>query len=394
MRLSTNVWRRLLLIFALALGFRVFSGALAFFVNVVFPTYQPEQFTVWGRTHFFWDALARYDSGWYFQIARYGYAYVPDGRSSIAFFPVYPFLMRHVGRLFGPAPGALYVGGVVVSSLAFALAMVMLYRLVRLDLEERESARAVVLAAVFPFAFFYGAVYTEALFLAATVSCFYLFRTRSWIAGGACGAIATATRVNGILMWPALAWIVWRAIGPGVTRDGQPPSMRERALAVTGLLLVAGGIAGYSGYIWALTGHPLTWVDSLQRWNYHPGGMPFAALADLVHALVTRPYGFLATEPQAPYDVLNGLTALALVVAIPFVWQRFGAAYGLFMAANLWLPLSSGQFEGLGRYCAVMFPAFIWAGHATGMAFVPAVTVSAMLYMLCLALFTNIHPLF
>ena len=30
------------------------------------------------------------------------------------------------------------------------------------------------------------------------------------------------------------------------------------------------------------------------------------------------------------------------------------------MAVNLWLPLSSGQVEGLGRYVAVMFPLFIW----------------------------------
>jgi hypothetical protein len=30
------------------------------------------------------------------------------------------------------------------------------------------------------------------------------------------------------------------------------------------------------------------------------------------------------------------------------------------MLVNLYLPLSSGAFEGLGRYCSVLFPAFIW----------------------------------
>jgi hypothetical protein len=80
---------------------------------------------------------------------------------------------------------------------------------------------------------------------------------------------------------------------------------------------------------------------------------------------------------------------------VPFVWRRFGAGYGLFMLLNLYLPLSSGSFEGVGRYCAVLFPAFIWLATirsrlvATGL-----VVTFALFYTLGLALFTTIHPLF
>ena len=63
---------------------------------------------------------------------------------------------------------------------------------------------------------------------------------------------------------------------------------------------------------------------------------------------------------MALYDTLYGVTALAFAAAIPFVWRKLGAAYGLFMVVNLYVPLSSGTFEGLGRYCSVLFPAFIW----------------------------------
>ena len=63
---------------------------------------------------------------------------------------------------------------------------------------------------------------------------------------------------------------------------------------------------------------------------------------------------------MALYDTLYGVTALLFAAAIPFVWRKFGAAYGLFMLLNLYVPLSSGAFEGLGRYCSVLFPAFIW----------------------------------
>ena len=65
------------------------------------------------------------------------------------------------------------------------------------------------------------------------------------------------------------------------------------------------------------------------------------------------------------------------------------------MLANLWLPLSSGQYEGLGRYCSVLFPCFIWlASLRSRFATTWLVVVFAMLYSLCLALFTTIHPLF
>lgn len=382
-----------------AIAFRLFSALLALLVNVVFPNYQPEQFTVFGAPSPFWDAFARHDSGWYWQIARYGYtegpgAYVEGGRSAIGFFPAYPILMRHVGRVFGRRPSDLYIGGLAISWLAFAAAMVIIYYLARLDMPRRRAAWAVVLSSVFPFAFFFGAIYSEALFLAAAVACFYCFRTRRWVLGGLCGALATATRVNGIMMWPALAWMVWRDVG-AATGAPEPALGRQRALAVAGLLLVPLGIGAYSFYIYTLSGNPLEWAAAIERWGYHPGGSPLSVFWGLGKALVLHPYAFLAGERMAPYDSLNGLAALASVVAVPFVWVRLGAAYGLFMAANLWLPLSSGQVEGMGRYVAVMFPLFIWLARVCSRpAFTVVTIVFAMLYTLCLALFTNIHPLF
>ena len=369
-----------------ALAFRVFSALLAFYTNVVFPLYQPAGFTMWGNPSPLWDPFARYDSGWYYDIARNGYRYVAGGRGNIAFFPVYPLLMRYIGRAFGRHPGDLYLGGIVVSWAAFALAMVAVAALARLDLPRRRAERAALLTAIFPFAFFYGVVYTEALFLLFTVASFYGFRTRRWVLGGICGGLATATRPNGILMLPALAWIAWCSA---------EPSARDRALAVIGLILVACGVGAYSVYIYQLSGNPLEWAATISRWGYYPGGLPAMGLARLVRILVTHPYAYLAGERLAPYDTLNGLIALVFVITTPFVWWRFGAAYGWFMAANLWLPLSSGQYEGMGRYCAVLFPFFIWlAGLRSRVVFITALVLSAMLYTLCLALFTTIHPLF
>lgn len=375
-----------------ALAFRIFSALVAFLANVAFPDYPHEQFRMWASPSLFWDSFVRYDAGWYLGIARSGYSYVPNGRSNLAYFPVYPILIRYVGQLFGRSAGDFYLAGIVISWTAFVLAAVALYYLARLDVPIRRAERAVLFITIFPFAFFFGVVYTESLFLLLTVVSFYGFRTRRWIVGGLAGALATATRVNGILMLPALVWLAWRAA---------EPTRRDRAGALIGLGLVVCGVGAYSMFVYHLTTvpggsrNPFEWVATIERWGYYPGGAPWVPLLRLAVNLLTRPYTYLASEPMAPYDTLNGLAALVVVASVPFVWRRLGAAYGLFVVANLWVPLSSGQYEGLGRYSAVMFPFFIALATIRSRAVSTAVlVVCAMFYTLCLALFTNMHPLF
>ena len=367
------------------------SAFVAFISRVSFPAADQiaDGRSVFGAKRAFWDIFARWDSQWYFNIAYDGYHYEPGSRGSLGFFPAYPLLMRYAGHLFGRSQADLYYGGIAISWVAFVIAMIGLYKLATLDLEPDAAARAVLLAAIFPFAFFFGVVYTESLFLAATVWAFYSFRTRWWILGGLCGALATATRVNGIMMWPALAWIAWRAL------YGGKPGGRERITALFALLLVPAGIGLYSVYNYHLSGHLFEWKATIERWGYYTGGNPWMSMVHLVHDLATRPIVYIATQPTARYDTLNGLMALLFVVAIPFVWIRFGAAYGLYMAANLWLPLSSGLFEGLGRYCSVLFPFFILIGSIRSRTATTSVIVaSGVLYTLCMALFTNLQPLY
>lgn len=354
------------------------------------PLALPSPATVFATPNAFWDQFARYDAGWYYQIARFGYWFVPGGPSAgigkpgkIAYFPLYPFLGGYVGAAFGGTQPAIYIGLILVSWVAFAAAMVVLYRLARLDLTEDCAERAVLLTAVFPFSFFFGVAYTESLFLLVTLLTFYAFRTQRWLSGGAAGALTTATRVNGVLMGPSLAWIAW-----------QHAAARERVRALAGLALVGAGIGAYSIYVYHLSGHPFEWAASITRWNYHPGRAPWAAPAELIAKLVTHPLQYFRSDPMAPYDTAYGLCAIVFALSIPFVWQRFGAAYGLFMVANLWLPLSSGVFEGMGRYCSVLFPFFLWVASRSRAVALTVAVVFMLLYPLALAMFVTLRPLF
>lgn len=369
-----------------ALGFRVVSAVLAFFVNIAFPLDRARQMTLYSVENVFWDTFVRWDSGWYGPIAREGYNWVEGGRSNIAFFPVYPMLMRYIGRLFGTHHAAVYLGGIVISWVAFALAMVVLYYLARLDVSRRSAERAVLLAAIFPFSFFFGVVYSESTFLLFTLLAFYLMRTRRWIPAGLCGAVAIATRVPGVMMGPALAWLAWKHA---------EPMWRDRAMAVLALALSTVGLIWYSAFVYSLSGNPFEWAAAVQRWGYYPGGAPWMAPVRLLENLLTQPYTFLTGTPGALYETLYGVTGILFLAAIPFVWRRFGAAYGLFMLLNLWLPISSGTFEGVGRYCSILFPCFIWLGTVRSrLAWHSLVVLFAVFYTLGLALFTTVHTLF
>ena len=144
-----------------------------------------------------------------------------------------------------------------------------------------------------------------------------------------------------------------------------------------------------------ISGNPLEWYDSITRWGYHPGGNPFSGLFAIGRALVTRPMQFIISEKMAPYDTLNAFSAAAALCAVPFIWRRFGFGYAAVVVLGLALPLSSSQYEGLGRYCAVLFPIPILLGSLKGeMRHLGLITSFVLFFALGLVLFGNVHPLF
>jgi hypothetical protein len=373
-------------ILVLALCFRLVGAAVGFIANVAIPDFQDQGFTVMERANPFWDRFARWDSGWYHGIASKGYEFVEGGRSNLAFFPVYPQLMGVVGRVLGGAQEDFYFAGILITWLSFAIAMPLLYRLARKDLPHEAAVRTTVYAAVFPSAYFFGVVYSEALFLLSLVGAVLALRSRQWVWAALAAAVMTGTRVNGVMFLPALVLIGWDA-----TQD----SRRDRIFAVAAATAGVAGIASYSAYVYWLSGNPFEWYDSITRWGYHPGGHPLAGLAAIFQELLTRPYQFIVTERMAPYDTLNALMATGALISTPFIWQRFGRGYAAIVVLGLLLPLSSGQYEGLGRYCSVLFPLAMLFGSLKGETrHLGLMTSFVLFYALGLVLFGNVHPLF
>src|SRR5580765_2078353 len=120
----------------------------------------------------------RWDAGWYLQIVTDGYRYVPGDptvQQNIVFFPAYPMLVRITGRLLGGDMIGYVAAGMVVSIASFFGALVYLYAFARERYDDDVATGAIWLLAAYPFAIFFGAIYTESLFLLGTVGAFYHF---------------------------------------------------------------------------------------------------------------------------------------------------------------------------------------------------------------------------
>ena len=139
--------------------------------------------------------LARWDAVWFLAIAN---ARLRGGRlAAHAFFPLYPLLSRGLAELGGGSAGALLIAAYAVSLAAFFAALVLLYRLAALELGRRAAGPTVLLLCVFPASLFFGAPYSESLFLLCSVGAFYAARTGSWAWAGVARRRASATRSAG-----------------------------------------------------------------------------------------------------------------------------------------------------------------------------------------------------
>jgi hypothetical protein len=275
------------------------------------------------------DVWARWDSDWFLRIAEHGYSW-PS--STPAFFPLYPLLVAGLGWVLMEH---FVLAGIVVSLAAGAAAFGLLYRLTFDRLGEDVARRTVLFLAVAPTSLFFGAVYSESLFLLLTIAAFLAAeRGRFWQAG-AVGGLALLTRSAGVALVPALLVLAWRA-----------PD-RRRALA--GVALTPTLFLLYPLLLSLWIGQPLAFLEA-QRVVWERRLSPAGPLGGVIAAVQQR-------------EIVDLGVATALIVLGVVAWRRIGAAYGLYTLASVAIPLTFVSDKvplwSMQRFAVVVFPAFM-----------------------------------
>lgn len=154
------------------------------------------------------EQYMKWDANNYIRIATGGYKYfqTPEGDySTIAFFPLYPWLIRCFNIIFRD----LRVSGMLLSFILYAGSCGVLYRLFCIDYNKDTSIRAIIYLSVFPHALFFGTMMNESMLLFTSSVTLYYIRKHNWPLVGIWGAFAALSRMAGILLaFPAaVEWL-------------------------------------------------------------------------------------------------------------------------------------------------------------------------------------------
>ena len=301
--------------------------------NQLFPDFM-SRLSIWNR----WDAPH------YLDLARGGYLAAADDRFRLVFYPLYPWLTR-LGAF---VVQDYFLSALIISGLAAFAAGVMFYRLAREDEKAATAQRAVFFLFLFPTSYFLHIGYTESLFIALVVSSFYAARTGNWLTAGVCGAFATLTRVNGLVLIPALlveaAWqyrkdrrIDWRWGWIGLT--------------VIGFLI-------YLAVNYQVTGNAFEFSNIMRaKWGKYLSSPSFG-LSELYQGFIWRN----AWEQQMiVFQEILFIIVGAVGTLVAF-W-KLRPSYGVWMLLNLLLWISTSNIQSTPRYVLALFPLFILFGR-------------------------------
>jgi hypothetical protein len=332
----------------------------------------------WGDLLF--GTFEHWDAQWFVHVARDGYNPV-----SAAFFPLYPTLVHGLTWIFRSE----LVAGTLLSLASAGCAAWALAQIARPLLGERGARDAVLYLALFPTAFVFTALYSDALFLALSTSAFLAAqRGRSWTAA-LLGALAVATRLVGLALIPALLYLLWKH-GRG-----------RRILRVAPLVLLPAAVGLYGLYLDRALGDWLAWRHAQvgwQRegatlgpltgiwWAIQAGG--HGGLQILLHLpdAMNAPEGFTSTDRLGFWNAVH-LVLLALGLWLTWVaWRRLGTAFGLYSAATmvviLWAPSRGFPLVSLPRFLMDDFPIVLALAALTanrpGLRTATIVTLSAL----------------
>ncbi len=300
----------------------------------------------WIESSYGWlERWNHFDGPHYIDIARDGYVtedlHSKDQRLWIVFFPLYPWAVRLLAVFLRDY----LVSAHVVTLLGALAAGVLLLRLAALDMDERLARRAVLLMFIFPTAYFLHTVYTESLFIAIALGCFYAARKGRWRWAVALGALASMTRVTGLLLVPAMmveAYMQYRESGRRFNREW--------------LLIPLAG-AGFAVYLFInynLWGDPFYFQKVLKQYWYKSLTWPWVGIGN----------SYRDARGRAPSEaMLVGygelfFVALGLLCTV-WSWLKLRASYSVWMTLNMLLFTSTSFLMSTPRYTLTLFPIFL-----------------------------------
>lgn len=326
------------------------------------------------------DVGRRWDAFWYEEIALHGYS-VRAGQSSVAFFPLYPLLLRAGLTVFPHRADVVLVEAALSRLLLFAgLAVIYLYA-------ERQAGPAVArrtlfFLTLFPTAFFFSAAYSESLFLLLTAAVFLWLQSRRFGLAGVSGLCASLARPTGVFLVLPYGVEWWRR------RDRDPAKALDHLLPI---LLIPAGIALYALFLGLKFGDPLIFNKAQGGW----GRVPIFPLKPLIISLtmvLRLPSMIVFSQADGVFLLMNFVNTVAviwaLIVSIRMLRSDLpGSSFALpSLVSFLSTAVVTTPVVSAARYVAVLFPVFLSLARWADSRQKQVVVAAAFLPLQCLLL--------
>ncbi|MEV6835866.1 hypothetical protein AB0N17_15315 [Streptomyces sp. NPDC051133] len=284
-----------------------------------------------------------WDSVWYLAIAAHGYGHdlpsrVPGEHSDLAFFPLYPALVRTVTALVPLGGGA---AGLLVSWTAAVVAAAGIHA-VGARLHGRATGVAlVVLWGLLPHSVVLSMAYTEPLLTAFAAWSLYAVLAGSWLWAGALAALAGLSRPNGF----AVAAAVLAAAGAEVWRRRGRVSHR----LWTGAALAPLGWTAYVLWVGRRKGNLLDGYFEVQR--------QWGSRFDLGRGSWQFVRGLLLNGHRMVFPMALVIVAAGVLLYVLLLLERAPLPLVVHSGVLLLIALGgSGYFESKPRFLLPAFP--------------------------------------
>ncbi len=325
----------------------------------------------------FVSQVYRWDGIWFVHAAENGYPrHLPMTHghvagNTIAFFPLYPGLIRWISHLTTVSP---LVVAAVISAATGLTAVVGIGLLVRHWAGRSAAVRGTLLFVVFPGTFAFSLMYSEGIAITCLAfGLLALLRKRWWLAG-LLGLAATATTPIALAFVLSCAWCAAVA----VRRDRDWRSLLAPALAPLGFV-------AYMVWLWVHTGQWNAW-----RLTEKGGWKSYPSLAYPLHVLTT--FLFNPVRPTETGQLLVAGTVVTVIGACLAVRQHQPAPVLLYGMAAAVLAAVAAPVGLRPRFIMLAFPLVVAIGtrfHGRAYAAVVALSVTGLVLMTWLELFSK-----
>jgi Gpi18-like mannosyltransferase len=286
-----------------------------------------------------------WDGQWYLGIAAHGYHWGIHGKPAVAFWPLFPLMIRGLAAEGIP----MMIGGIIISNAAFIGALFYVYGLARAEWGTRAATIAVGLLCLFPTGFVTFAPYTEGLFLLCSAAALFHARRGELLAAGIWVGLAVLTRSAGLILIPAVL-----VSAGGLRRDRWPSLVAPAAcsLALFGLYLQGSNIPISAVVVAQRYWHrsltfPWTGFDASFRWlSQNALAHPSWAIENVLGMTVTVLFLVLT------WTARRQLTPAAITYCLCF--------WALVLCTPEWLDGYYAPFSSMDRFVLELFPLAPW----------------------------------